>query len=77
MAELSHIDNIGWIGSVLGNPLKIVVCESFGEGKRKVGVQGLMQDLNLGGSSNVVNFMNVLNLVCDPRYSAEGSRATL
>ena len=35
----------------------------------------IIQDLNLGSSTNVVNFVNVVNLKSDPKYAAAGSGA--
>ena len=43
--------------------------------KKKGTYQCLIQDLNLGSSTNVVNFVNVVNLVSDPKYAAAGSGA--
>ena len=44
---------------------------------KRICKQGLIQDLNLGGRTNLVSFTVAINIVSDPRHAAEGSWAIL
>ena len=44
---------------------------------KRICKHGLIQDLNLGGRTNLVSFTVAINIVSDPRHAAEGSWAIL